>query len=41
VKRVFEAVYIKLLVPEAELLRPKPEYPRPQTQALFDVLFPE
>lgn len=41
VKRVYEAVYIKLLVPEAELLRPKPEYLTARTKALFDVLFPE
>ncbi|MDH3318107.1 MAG: hypothetical protein OEO84_00255 [Betaproteobacteria bacterium] len=41
VKRVYEAVYIKVLVPEAELLRPKPEYLTPKTKVLFDVLFPE
>jgi len=41
VKRVYEAVYIKVLVPDAELLRPKPEYLTAKTKALFDVLFPE
>jgi len=41
VKRVYEAVYIKVLVPETELLRPKPEYLTPATKALFDVLFPQ
>jgi len=38
---VCEAVYIKVLVPDAELLRPKPEYLTAKTKALFDVLFPE
>lgn len=41
VKRVYEAVYIKVLVPDADLLRPKPEYLTARTKALFDVLFPE
>lgn len=41
VKRVYEAVYIKLLVPDADLLRPKPEYLTARTKALFDVLFPD
>ncbi len=40
VKRVFEAVYTKVLVPEAELLRPDPANLTPTARALFDVLFP-
>ncbi len=41
VKRVFEAVYTKVLVPEAELLRPDPRNLTPTARALFDVLFPD
>ena len=41
VKRVYEAVYAKLLVPEAEVLRPDPEKMTPKTKALFTLLFPE
>jgi hypothetical protein len=40
VKRVFEAVYCKVLVPDNELLRPDPENLTPRARALFDVLFP-
>ena len=40
VKRVYEAVYAKLLVPEEDLLRPNPKNLSPKTAALFDVLFP-
>jgi hypothetical protein len=40
VKRVFEAVYTKVLVPEAELLRPDPANLTPTARALFEVLFP-
>jgi hypothetical protein len=40
VKRVFEGVYTKVLVPEEELLRPQPENLTPKARALFDFLFP-
>jgi hypothetical protein len=40
VKRVYEAVYAKLLVPEDEVLRPDPANMTPKTRALFDLLFP-
>ncbi len=40
VKRVFEAVYCKVLVPEAELARPDPANLTPATRALFDAIFP-
>ena len=40
VKRVFEGVYTKVLVPEEELLRPDPKNLTPRARALFDVLFP-
>ena len=40
VKRVYEAFYAKILVPDDELLRPDPKNLSPQAKALFDVLFP-
>jgi len=40
VKRVFEAAYVKVLVPEEELVRPDPNNLTPHARALFDVLFP-
>jgi hypothetical protein len=40
VKRVFEAVYCKVLVPEDELVRPDPKNLTPRARALFDALFP-
>jgi GNAT superfamily N-acetyltransferase len=40
VKRVYEAVYAKVLVPEDELLRPDPKNLSPRAEALFDLLFP-
>jgi hypothetical protein len=40
VKRVYEAFYAKVLVPEDELLRPDPANLSPKARALFDVLFP-
>jgi GNAT superfamily N-acetyltransferase len=40
VKRVYEAFYAKVLVPEDELLRPDPENLTPKAKALFDALFP-
>ena len=40
VKRVFEGVYTKVLVPEGELHRPDPANLTPKARALFDVLFP-
>ena len=40
VKRVFEAVYTKVLVSEEDLIRPDPNNLTPRARALFDVLFP-
>jgi GNAT superfamily N-acetyltransferase len=40
VKRVYEAVYAKVLVTDEELLRPDPANLSPKAKALFDVLFP-
>ncbi len=39
VKRVYEAVYAKVLVEEEELLVPDPANLTPRTRALFDTLF--
>ncbi len=41
VKRVYEAVYGKVLVPPDELLRPDPGNLTPRARALFEVMFPE
>ena len=41
VKRVFEGVYTKVLVPEGELHRPDPANLTPRARALFDFLFPD
>lgn len=40
VKRVYEAVYAKVLVPDEELLLPQARDLTPKNQALFDALFP-
>ena len=40
VKRVYEAWYAKVLVPEEELLRPDPAKMTPKTRELFELLFP-
>ena len=40
VKRVYESVYVKLLIPEADLLRPHAEDLTPAGLALFDLLYP-
>jgi hypothetical protein len=40
VRRVFEACYTKVLVPEEDLIRPDPNNLTPRAKALFDVLFP-
>ena len=40
VKRVYEAVYAKVLVPDEELLRPDPKNLTPRTRELFELLFP-
>jgi hypothetical protein len=40
VKRVYEAYYAKVLVPDEDLLRPDPSNLSPRARALFDVLFP-
>ena len=39
VKRVYEAFYAKVLVPDEELLRPDPKNLSPKAKALFDVIF--
>ena len=39
VKRVYEAFYAKVLVPDEDLLRPDPKNLSPKAKALFDVLF--
>ncbi len=41
VKRVYEAVYAKLLVPEKEVLRPDPKNLTPNSKVLFELLFAE
>lgn len=41
VKRVFEGVYCKVLVPDDELVRPDPNNLTPRARALFDALFPD
>jgi hypothetical protein len=41
VKRVYEAVYAKLLVPENEVLRPDPKNLTPNSKVLFELLFAE
>ena len=41
VKRVYEAYYAKVLVPESELLRPDVSNMTPKTRELFELLFPE
>jgi hypothetical protein len=40
IKRVFEAVYTKVLVSDEELIRPDPNNLTPHARALFDALFP-
>lgn len=40
VKRVYESVYVKLLIPESELLAPRAEDLTPSGKALFDLLYP-
>jgi hypothetical protein len=40
VKRVYEAIYAKVLVADTEFTLPSVESLTPKTQALFDVLFP-
>jgi len=40
VKRVYEAVFAKVLVAEHALRRPDPKNLTPKTKALFDLLFP-
>ena len=41
VKRVYEAFYAKVLVPDDDLLRPDPRNLSPKARALFEVLFPD
>lgn len=40
VKRVFEAVYAKVLVDDEGILRPRPENLTPTARALFEMMFP-
>jgi hypothetical protein len=40
VKRVFEAIYVKVLVTQSELVRPSFSGMTPATRALFELLFP-
>jgi len=40
VKRIFEAVYGKVLVPEEGMLRPDPGNLTPRTKILFELMFP-
>lgn len=40
VKRVYEAVFGKILVSDAEMLRPDPANLTPRTRALFELMFP-
>ena len=40
VKRVYEAWYAKVLVPDDELHRPDPANMTPKTKQLFELLFP-
>ena len=40
VKRVFEGVYCKALVPADEIVRPDPKNLTPRARALFEALFP-
>jgi hypothetical protein len=39
VKRVRQAFYAKVLVPDDDLLHPDPKNPSPKAKALFDALF--
>ena len=39
IKRVYEAVYVKVLAADADVLRPQPESMTPRTKALYDFLF--
>ena len=39
IKRVYEAVYAKVLVTDADLLQPQPQNLTPRTQAFFDRVF--
>jgi hypothetical protein len=41
VKRVFEAIYVKVLVSENEFLRPSVAGMTPATHALFNLLYPK
>ena len=40
VRRVYESVYVKLLIPESELLRPHAADLTPAGKALFELLYP-
>mgnify|MGYP001381373054 CR=1 FL=1 len=40
IQRVYESLYVKLLIPESELLRPRAADLTPAGKALFDLLYP-
>jgi hypothetical protein len=39
IKRVYEAMYVKVLAADADVLRPQVESMTPRTKALYDFLF--
>jgi hypothetical protein len=39
IKRVYEAIYVKVLAADADVLRPQPQSMTPRTKALYDFLF--
>jgi hypothetical protein len=39
IKRVYEAIYVKVLAADADVLRPQSQNLTPRTKALFDFLF--
>ena len=39
IKRVYEAMYVKVLAADADVLRPQAESMSPRTKALYDFLF--
>ena len=41
VKRVYQAVYAKLLAPENKVLRPDPKNMTPTAKRLYELLFPD
>ena len=39
IKRVYEAIYVKVLAADADVLRPQSQSMTPRTKALYDFLF--